>query len=283
MYCFFIQSAKITNNWVNFPVYKIFHTTLPMKQVIRFLLNRIPRPWLIRLSLIFMKFTVVFYRGNRFICPICNGHFRKLLPYGYNDIRDNALCPGCLSLERHRLLWLYLKNRTTFFSLPLKVLHLAPEQCFHKRFRKQKNLTYVTADLESPLADVKLDVQKMPFNENEFDVVICNHVLEHVPDDRKGIAEIYRVLKPGGFAILQVPTDFSTVKTYEDASISNPVEREKLFRQKDHYRLYGRDYLNRITEAGFLIKEENYLFSISPEDHNLYSLPEMEFMYGYYK
>ena len=118
------------------------------------------------------------------------------------------LCPKCLSLERHRLLWLYLKNRTEFFTAKLKVLHVAPEQCFFKTFRNMKNLVYLTADLESPLADMKLDIQDMPFPENEFDVIICNHVLEHVPDDRKAMHEIFRVLKKGGFAILQVPTSY---------------------------------------------------------------------------
>jgi len=205
------------------------------------------------------------------------------MPYGYNQVRENALCPGCLSLERHRLLWLYLQNRTEFFSANLNILHIAPEQCFYKRFRKMKNLNYLTADLESPLADVKLDVQCMPFGDNEFDVVICNHVLEHVPDDRKAMAEIYRVLKKGGFALLQVPTDYSKEETYEDPSITAPADREKHFRQKDHYRLYGRDYLSRLKEAGFNIKEENYLLTLSDEERTRYRLPQMEFMYGYYK
>ncbi len=146
-----------------------------------------------------------------------------------------------------------------------------------------KNLTYITADLESPLADVKLDVQDMPFKDQEFDVVICNHVLEHVPDDRKAIREIFRVLGHGGLAILQVPTDYSMDKTVEDATITDPLEREKRFRQKDHYRLYGRDYLNRLTDAGFIIKEENYLLTLSQEDREHFRLPTMEFMYGYNK
>lgn len=254
-----------------------------MRKLIRFLLSHIPRPWLIRLSLLFMKPAAFFYHGNGVECPVCEGHFRKFLPYGYNKMRENALCPNCLSLERHRLLWLYLKNRTDFFSGSLRVLHLAPEQCFYRRFRKMKNLSYVTADLESPLADVKLDVQAMPFGDQEFDVVICNHVLEHVTNDRMAMREVFRVLRPGGFAIMQVPTDYSMEKTCEDANITDPLERERHFRQKDHYRFYGRDYLNRITEAGFVIREENYLLSLSREDREHFRLPEMEFMYGYYK
>jgi SAM-dependent methyltransferase len=254
-----------------------------MKKLIRFFLSHIPRPLLIRFSLVFMKFSAVLYRGNKVECPVCEGRFRKLLPYGYNKVRENVLCPKCLSLERHRLLWLYLKNRTDFFSGRLKVLHIAPEQSFHKRFRSMNNLNYLSADLVSPLADVKLDVQEMPFGDNEFDVVICNHVLEHVPNDRKAIGEIYRVLRRGGFAILMVPTNYAMEKTREDASISDPLEREKQFRQKDHYRLYGRDYPDRLKEAGFIIKDDNYLLSLSNEDRERNRLPAMEFMYGYYK
>jgi SAM-dependent methyltransferase len=254
-----------------------------MKKLVPILVNTIPRPWLIRISMIFMRFASAFYHGDQVECPVCGGRFRKFMPYGYNKVRENALCPKCLSLERHRLLWLYLRERTDFFSKPLKVLHLAPEQCFYRRFRKMGNLQYLTADLSSPLADIKLDVQHMPFEKDEFDMVICNHVLEHVPDDRQALREIFRVLKKGGFAILQVPTDYSAENTYEDPSITEPSEREKHFRQKDHYRLYGRDYLERITEAGFVISEENYLLGLKKEVRERYRLPEMEFMYGYYK
>jgi SAM-dependent methyltransferase len=254
-----------------------------MKKFIRLILSIIPRPWLIRFSLVFMKFSQVLYRGNKVACPVCDGHFSKFLPYGYRQIRNNALCPKCLSLERHRLLWLYLKNRTDFFNASLKVLHVAPEQCFYKRFRTLRNLEYVTADLESPLAAVKLDIQAMPFKDHEFDVVICNHVLEHVPDDRKAMREIFRILKSDGYAILQVPTDYSREDTYEDSSITEPGEREKHFRQKDHYRLYGRDYLDRLKEAGFVIRDENYLLVLSPEEKEYFCLPAMEYMYGYYK
>jgi SAM-dependent methyltransferase len=229
-----------------------------------------------------MKVSVPFYYGNKVECPVCGGRFRKFLPYGYNMVRENALCPRCLSLERHRLLWLYLKNRTGFFSEKLKVLHVAPEQCFHKLFRNMGNLTYITADLESPLADVKLDIQEMPFGADEFDVVICNHVLEHVPDDKKAMREIYRVLKKGGFALLQVPANYEN-NTYEDPSITDPADRERHFRQKDHYRLYGRDYADRLAEAGFIVKEDNYLLSLSEHERDRYRLPAMELMYGYYK
>jgi SAM-dependent methyltransferase len=254
-----------------------------MKKLIRFLLSHIPRPWLIRISLIFMRFPALLYRGDRVECPVCGGKYSKFMPYGYNKSRDNVLCPGCLSLERHRLLWLYLKHRTHFFTDALKVLHVAPEQCFYKRFRKLRNLQYITADLLSPLADIKLDVQEMPFDNDTFDVIICNHVLEHVPDDRKALREIFRILRPGGYAILQVPTSYGMEITHEDASITDPKERQREFRQKDHFRLYGKDYLNRVMDAGFVIGEENYLMTLSEGDKERFRLPRMEFMFGYCK
>jgi SAM-dependent methyltransferase len=254
-----------------------------MKKIVPLILNSIPRPWLIRAGRIIMQITSVFYMGNQVECPVCERRFRKFLPYGYNKTRAGVLCPGCFSLERHRLLWLYLKNRTAFFTDPLRVLHIAPEQCFHNRFREMQNLDYTTADLESPLADVKLDIQKMPLKDEHYDVVICNHVLEHVPDDRKAMREIYRVLKKGGYALLLVPVSFGMENTYEDTSVTEPKEREKHFRQKDHYRLYGNDYPKRITEAGFSITEENYILQIDSKLKERYRLPQMEFMFGYYK
>ncbi len=205
------------------------------------------------------------------------------MSYGYHEVRKNALCPKCLSLERHRLVWLYLKNKTNFFDLPLKVLHIAPEQSFEERFKKMTNLEYVTADLESPLADYKCDVQDLPFKENEFDLVLCNHVLEHVDDDLKAMSEILRVMKPGASAILLVPIDFSRKKTYQDASIVSPQERKKHFLQYDHKRLYGLDYPDRLKKAGFDITEKNYLNEISEDLRKRFALQENEFMYGYRK
>jgi len=254
-----------------------------MKKAVAILLNAIPRPWLIRLSRPMMKITPLLFYGKKVECPICGGRFSRFMPYGYNIVRKNALCPRCFSLERHRLLWLFLKNKTLFFSDSLKVLHVAPEQCFYDRFRKLDNIDYTTADLESPLADIKLDIQKMPFEDNLFDVVICNHVLEHVPDDKRAMREIFRVLKPGGFGILQVPMDISKEKTHEDPSIVDPHEREVHFRQKDHYRLYGRDYLERIKEAGFSIREGNYIVQLDKQTIERYRLPEDEYMMAFYK
>ena len=145
-------------------------------------------------------------------------------------------------------MWLFLRDQTSFFTADtkLKVLHIAPEQCFLDIFRKQKNLDYTTSDLESPIADVKADICNLPFNENEFDVIFCNHVLEHITDDTKAMQELYRVLKPGGFGIFQVPQDVSRAKTFEDDTITNKKERAKIFGQYDHVRVYGRDYFDKL-------------------------------------
>lgn len=163
-------------------------------------------------------------------------------------------------------MWLYLKEKTDFFTAKLSVLHIAPEHCFMKAFERQHGHGYITADIESPLAKVKMDIHEMPFQEGQFDVVLCNHVLEHVADDYKALKEIKRVLKPGGWAILLVPF-FNPVgdSTLEDDSIINPREREKIFGQADHVRKYGRDYPERIRQAGFDVDENKFAFDIRAE------------------
>lgn len=246
----------------------------------RFLLNKLPRPLLIKLSHVFGKVAPILYRGNAVECPICKHSFRKFLPYGSKvAYRKNALCPSCLSLERHRLLWLFLNKRTDLFGKKKKMLHIAPEQCFHKKFKSSRNIEYVTGDLESPLAEYHFDLHDIPFDENSFDVVMCNHVLEHVEDDRQCMWELYRVLKPGGWAIMQVPIDYSLEETYEDPTIVDPAEREKHFRQKDHLRLYGRDYAKRLAEAGFEVSADDYVTTIHPELIRRFRLHSDELIY----
>lgn len=254
-----------------------------MDSLIRIALNTIPRKQLIRLSYLFRKLSQYTNKGDNVECPVCGSHFRKFLGYGYHEVRKNALCPKCLSLERHRLVWLYLKEKTNFFTKSTKILHIAPEQPFLERFRKLENLTYTTADLESPIADYKCDVQELPFRENEFDAVICNHVLEHVDDDTRAMSEILRVMKPGAFAILLVPLDFNREKTYEDSSIVSQKDRAKHFLQYDHKRLYGIDYPDRLRKVGFLIPKKNFLDELDVDLKKRYALPEQEFMFGYMK
>ncbi len=252
-----------------------------MQQIIRILLKIFPRPVLIRISLFLNKIVALFLIGNKVECPVCNGKFRKFLPYGYTKVtsRKNALCPRCLSLERHRLMYLFLQKTTNFFTADLKVLHIAPEQCFYKRFKKLPNIDYTTGDLESPIADVHFDIQNIPFENNSFDVVICNHVLEHVDSDKQAMQEIYRILKPNGFAILQVPQAVNNEKTLEDPTVTDPKERERLFLQKDHVRLYGLDYAERLKNAGFEVTSNKYAQTFSAEQIKRYGLPANEIFY----
>jgi SAM-dependent methyltransferase len=251
-----------------------------IKSAFRFALNKIPRPLLIRLSYLARPVLASLYSGNKYEDPIDGRKYKKMLPYGYEGRqRENALAPGTLSLERHRLMWLYLKEETDFFTAPHKVLHVAPEQCFYGRFRKMKNLDYLTADLDSPIADVKMDIHNIQYPDNTFDVVFCNHVLEHVTDDIKCMSELRRVLTPGGLAIMQVPLDVTKELTDEDPSLEDPEERKRRFGQYDHVRLHGLDYPERLKKAGFTVKAINYSEKLSPEMFDRYRLPEGEILY----
>jgi SAM-dependent methyltransferase len=243
-----------------------------MKTIISLLTRFIPRPLLQRISHFILRLVSVFYAGNKKECTVCGRKFRRFMPYGRIRKRENALCPGCLSLERHRLLWLFLKTKTDFFSAPLKVLHIAPEYCFIKRFKALVNLDYTTGDLESPLADVKMDILDIPFGDEQFDVVICNHTLEHVEDDRRAMKEFHRVLKEGGWAILNSPINEDREITYEDLSISDPREREKHFGQRDHVREYGLDYTQRLSEAGFTVNTQDILSEMTEAQVERYGL-----------
>jgi len=251
-----------------------------MKYLIALLIRFVPRKYLQLFSGIGLKTVGIFYKGNKVECPICKSHYRKFLPYGRINPRPNALCPNCLSLERHRLIWLYLTEKTNFFTAQLDVLHIAPEPCFMKRFEKQHGDKYITADIESPLAKVKMDIHQIPFGENHFDVVLCNHVLEHVQDDIKAMSEIYRVLKPGGWAIMQVPF-FSPVPeiTFEDSSITHPREREKIFGQDDHVRKFGLDYPARIERAGLKAEASSFASMIPDSNSQRFGLQKGEVLY----
>ena len=244
----------------------------------KFILNALPRPILIKISLWIRPVIAFLLKGNRFTDPIDGKSFRYFLPYGYGKIRYNVLSPSTLSLERHRLMWLFLKDKTDFFTSPKKVLHIAPEQCFIDLFRKQQNLDYITADLYSPLADVKANILALPFEDHSFDVVFCNHVLEHIIDDQKAMSELYRVMKKGGFGIFQVPQDLSLHVTYEDFTITDPKEKANHFGQYDHVRIYGQDYFNRLEEVGFNVNPINLSSAFSKDLINKYRLTENELL-----
>lgn len=192
-------------------------------------------------------------------CPICGGRFRAFLPAGL-VVRQGALCPDCGSLERHRLQWLYLKHPDRL-SNGIRVLHIAPEPCLSDRIRLRP-IVYVTADLNATHVAVRLDVTRLGFADDSFDLILCSHVLEHVPDDAAALSELYRVLAPGGWSMLQVPIEPALRETYEDPAITDPALREVHFRQSDHVRLYGGDYASRLEAAGFDVTVDTFAFKL---------------------
>ncbi len=251
-----------------------------MKRLISLLIRYVPRKYLQLFSGVGLKVLGLFYAGKAVQCPICLHNYGRFLPYGRINPRPNALCPSCLSLERHRLIWLYLREKTTFFSKPQDILHIAPEHCFMAPFQLRHGDHYITADLESPLAKVKMDIHKMPFKDGSFDAVLCNHVLEHVDDDIQAMKEILRVLRPGGWAIMQVPF-FSPVPehTIEDKSITGVREREKAFGQDDHVRKYGKDYTARIERSGLIAKADPFASQLSEDEARRFGVSRGEMIY----
>lgn len=203
------------------------------------------------------------FMGFRFKCPICNSHLRKLDPFGLKfpvlaeknviggGYRLNAQCPICHSSDRERLLYLYLSRKTNFFTGKAKVLHVAPEGGLSRIIQTRSNIDYVTADISAKNVMVRMDITDINYSADTFDVIICNHVLEHIIDDGKAMRELHRVLKPGGWGILQVPISLSLDQTYEDFSVTDPSDRETIFGQFDHVRIYAMDYVDRLKKSGF--------------------------------
>ena len=248
-----------------------------MKRLIRWILNHIPRPVLQRMASWAVPVVGLLYAGRGKECPVCGCRRRKFLPYGYVTSRENALCPRCLSLERHRLIWLWLEANTDLTTRPQRMLHIAPEVALMRKFKqtyRSNESLYVTADLESPLATMHFDVQQIPLADEQFDIIICNHLLEHVESDHKALAELYRVMRYGGWGIILSPMDESRATTFEDDTITDEAERTRIFDQYDHRRIYGRDYADRLRSAGFEVEVIDYAQKISPEERNRYALTD---------
>lgn len=245
-----------------------------VKGVIRWALNHIPRRFLQRVAGWAVPVMGLAYRGHGRECPVCGSRYRRFMPYGYVTSREDALCPHCLSLERHRMIWLWLKECSNLFEGYPRLLHIAPEVSLMRHFKRhyRDNKGYITADLESPLADMHFDVQSIPMEDESVDVIICNHLLEHVEDDRRAMAELYRILKKGGWGIMLVPEDRSRATTFEDDTITNAEERTHIFGQYDHRRVYGRDYDERLTKAGFRVERINYTERLSDEQRQRYAI-----------
>lgn len=224
----------------------------------------------------YQKYLAFKYRGDKYYCPYCQYSFKKMLPDGFDlevnktyqiigsGYRDNCTCPRCYSKDRDRLIYLYLDTQTKALTHANKILHIAPETWLKELFlrNKKNDYTYGVKGAKQmgyyyDRLTKELDITKLNMEDNTFDIVICNHVLEHIPNDQDAINEIYRVLKPGGWALLQVPISATLEKTYEDFTINTNKEREKHFGQFDHVRIYGRDYFTRLELAGFKVDEAN--------------------------
>jgi len=189
------------------------------------------------------------YHGRGTYCPVCEKTFSRFLRFGVVP-RENALCPWCGALERHRFVWLFFRTKTDLFDgTPKRVLHVAPESCLEARLHDQLREGYLTADLSDPKAMVQLDITNIRYPDSTFDVVYASHVFEHVPDDRRAMQECYRVLRPAGWAVLNVP--ITAPATFEDRTAVGPEQRLRIFGHRDHVRAYGPDYASRLAAAGF--------------------------------
>lgn len=223
-------------------------------------------------SVMFRYYVNLKYFGFKLRCPFCHFSGRHFLEAGFDydvikragivggGLRENSRCPNCRSSDRECLVYLYLIRKTDKFKKSIKVLHVAPEAALQNKFKRNRKIKYYSVDLNSRLADYKMDIRHIDFEDNFFDLIICNHVLEHIADDHLALAELYQVLKSGGLAILQVPIS-SLEKTLENPDVKDPQAREKIFGQKDHVRIYGQDYPERLMAAGF----ETEVFSFSAE------------------
>ncbi|NBC33268.1 MAG: methyltransferase domain-containing protein [Alphaproteobacteria bacterium] len=196
-------------------------------------------------------------------CPICGTRAARFLPFGLSG-RRNARCPGCGSAERHRFLWLYLTRRTRLLERRLRILHTAPEPCLAARLRARPNLRTVTVDRFDPAADRRADLTALPFADAAFNLVLSSHVLEHIPDDRAAIAEIARVLHPGGEAIIAVPFDPHAARSPEAPAAATPAARQALFGHPYHFRTYGRDLVDRLAEAGLIARRVDSTAILTP-------------------
>ena len=192
--------------------------------------------------------------------------------------RSNVLCPTCGSKDRERWIWAFLESAKSDFlqNSNNTILHIAPEVQLRKKFKEIFNKNYINADLNPKHADVKMDITKIQFPDNHFDAILCNHVLEHIPNDQLAMSELHRVLKPKGWAILQVPLSQNLKTTFEDFSIKSEAEREEKFGQFDHVRVYGSDYFKRLENAGFKIEKVKQTSFLSNEQIQSLSLIEGE-------
>lgn len=218
----------------------------------------------------FYKLRALFYYGSQYSCNCCGHGFRKFLPKG-NIPRPNSECPLCGSLERNRLLLFYLQNETEVFSKKLRILHFSPERCISLHLKKA-DIEYFDGDINPAVASRVIDITAIPFPAGFFDLIICSHVLGHVPDEEKAIAELHRVVKKGGMALLLTLLDTKNERTFEDAGIKTPAGKLANYGEPDLCRLHGMDFAGRIRAAGFQVTAVDYRKNFNAQVQQRYSL-----------
>jgi len=197
----------------------------------------------------------MWFVGARFACPCCGWRLRAFVSGGAS-LRSlpRGFCPRCGAKARHRRLWLFLRQHTNLFSEPLRCLEVSPRYAFWRRLSGMDNLDYVAADLrDGRHVRLRMDLTAAPIRSESFDAAICVHVLEEIADDRAAMRELFRVLRPGGWALVSVPTRMDR-DTYEDASIVDPKDRKRAFGERAHVRVYGRDLGARLASVGFDVR-----------------------------
>jgi SAM-dependent methyltransferase len=221
------------------------------------------------------------YAGDTYECPCCATTFSALWPSGEtaDSVRENSMCPNCGSLERHRLLWLYINAHPEMLFDGARVLHVAPETIIAELLRRMAAIDYVGADAEQGRAAVQMDLTAIDEPDASFDAIVCYHVLEHIADDGLAMRELRRVLKPGGWALLQSPLRLDLEHTYEDWTITSPIERERAFGQRDHVRLYGRDYGARLEDAGWRVDRVDFVSTLPDALATRYAIDPAEELY----
>jgi SAM-dependent methyltransferase len=193
--------------------------------------------------------------GNRQYCPCCGWHIRTFTRGNYSySARIKGYCPRCNSKPRHRFLWHHISSATTLLANPIDLLDISPAYSIARRLLREPQIRYFSCDLEyRPFVQFFADLTRAALPENRFDVILCIHVLEHIADDRAAIAELFRMTRAGGTAVVAVPVRMDQA-TVEDAAITDPAERRRLFGEADHVRWYGHDLLDRLERAGFAVE-----------------------------
>jgi SAM-dependent methyltransferase len=224
---------------------------MPMKKLLQGL-SRIKLPLAILETLLGLRATL--FIGTKYVCPCCGWGLRAFTSGGISlKERELSYCPRCNSKARHRRIWLFLEEHTNLFTDSLRLFEVAPKFSFARRFHRMPNISYITGGLQRhPENLIRMDLTAMPIAFNSLDALICVHVLEEITQDSLAMDEMFRILKPGGWAVVTVPTNMDA-KTYENPLIISPQERKREFGEPAHVRVYGYDLAERLRASGFIV------------------------------